>query len=54
MSQPADTARDMASDQLREGLVTWATVDTPWLQVADEERFERSQAALEKMMAAQP
>lgn len=42
MSQPADTARDIASDQLRDGLVTWATVDAPWLQVADEERFERS------------
>ena len=42
MSEPAATAADIPEAQLRDGLVTWATVDAPWLQMVDEERFDRS------------
>jgi flavorubredoxin len=42
MDGPADTAADMAADSLREGLVTWSTVDAPWLSMVDEGAFKRS------------
>jgi len=42
MKEPAEAAADMAPSDLREGLVAWATVDFPWLHLADENKFGRS------------
>jgi phosphoribosyl 1,2-cyclic phosphodiesterase len=42
MKEPAEAAADMAPSDLREGLVTWTTVDSPWLHIVDEGNFGRS------------
>jgi glyoxylase-like metal-dependent hydrolase (beta-lactamase superfamily II) len=44
LKAPAEDAADISPDQLREGLVTWATVDAPWLQMVDERKFGASLA----------
>ncbi len=35
MSEPAENAADIRAEDLREGLVTWTTVDSPWLHMID-------------------
>jgi len=35
MKEPAEAAADIAPDDLREGVVTWTTIDAPWLEMAD-------------------
>ena len=35
MSEPVPNAADIRAEDLREGLVTWATVDSPWLHMID-------------------
>jgi hypothetical protein len=62
MREPANTTADMPKAQLRDGLVTWATADAPWLQPVDEHRWREAhdapafpgpgRAALERMVAA--
>jgi glyoxylase-like metal-dependent hydrolase (beta-lactamase superfamily II) len=46
MSAPAETAADIAPDALRDGAVTWATLDAPWLHNVDEQRFRRALAGI--------
>jgi glyoxylase-like metal-dependent hydrolase (beta-lactamase superfamily II) len=46
MKEPAENASEIASADLREGLVTWATVDAPWLHLLDEDRFGESLAVV--------
>jgi flavorubredoxin len=36
MSEPSETANDMAPDALRQGQVTWTSIDAPWVQKVDE------------------
>jgi hypothetical protein len=42
MKEPAEVAEDIAPSELREGLITWTTVDSPWLHMVDEANFGRS------------
>jgi len=49
MKEPAEAATDMNPSDLREGLVTWTTVDSPWLHLADEEKFGRSLDLVRKL-----
>ena len=42
MKEPAEAAADMNPSDLREGLVTWTTVDSPWLHMVDGDKFGRS------------
>ncbi len=35
MSEPVENAADIRAEDLREGLVTWTTVDSPWLHMID-------------------
>ena len=42
MKEPAESAADIAPSDLRDGLVTWATVDAPWLHIVDEGKFNES------------
>jgi len=35
MSEPVENAADIRPEDLREGMVTWATVDSPWLHLID-------------------
>ena len=39
MEEPAETAMDIAADNLREGMVTWTTIDAPWLATADKSQW---------------
>jgi glyoxylase-like metal-dependent hydrolase (beta-lactamase superfamily II) len=51
MSAPADAAESIAPDQLRDGLVTWTSVDAPWLSSVSPSTFD---AALDTVRALAP
>jgi flavorubredoxin len=42
MSEPVEKAVDIGSTNLRKGLLTWATVDFPWLHMVDRALFEKT------------
>lgn len=52
ISEPALTAADIPPAQLRNGLITWATADAPWLHLVDEARFSRSLEAVQQLDAS--
>jgi hypothetical protein len=39
MSEPVENAADIRAGDLREGMVTWTTIDAPWLHLADHNQF---------------
>lgn len=39
MTEPVENATDLSPAALRDGQVTWATIDAPWLQFVDERKF---------------
>ncbi|MHC4207777.1 MAG: oxygen-binding di-iron domain-containing protein [Planctomycetota bacterium] len=49
MSEPAENAAGIGVENLREGMITWATVDAPWLHVADRTQFEKSLNSIRKL-----
>ena len=49
MKEPAEAAEDMVPSDLREGLITWTTVDSPWLHMADEGQFGSSLDMVRKL-----
>jgi glyoxylase-like metal-dependent hydrolase (beta-lactamase superfamily II) len=49
MKEPAENASDIGAAELREGLIMWATVDAPWLQVVDEGKFGESLGAIQNL-----
>jgi glyoxylase-like metal-dependent hydrolase (beta-lactamase superfamily II) len=49
MKEPVESASEIAAADLREGLVTWATVDAPWLSVVDEGRFGKTLGEIQKL-----
>lgn len=42
LREPAETAADVPPSDLREGLITWTTIDVPWLAGLSEDRFAES------------
>ena len=42
MKEHAETAADIAPDDLRQGVVTWTTIDAPWLKMADRGQWNLS------------
>lgn len=42
LSEPTVDAGDIESENLREGLITWAKVDSPWLQAIDSGKLNRT------------
>jgi flavorubredoxin len=42
LDAPAETAAEVPPDRLRDGLVTWATVDVPWLHSVDAAAFGKA------------
>ena len=42
MSEPHENAADISADKLREGMVTWATIDAPWLHIVDRALFAQN------------
>lgn len=49
MQAPAQTAAELSPDELREGMVTWASVDAPWLEHINKDAFDASVDALERL-----
>jgi hypothetical protein len=39
MAEPVEDTADLALTDLRDGQITWATIDAPWLQFVDERKF---------------
>jgi len=46
VQQPADSAAAIRPSALRDGSVTWATIDSPWLHLTEQVAFERSLASV--------
>jgi len=42
MKEPAETAAGMAQEDLEAGVITWTTIDAPWLATADKGLWVRS------------
>jgi flavorubredoxin len=42
LSEPAENAAGISTENLRDGMITWATVDAPWLHITDRVLFNRS------------
>jgi glyoxylase-like metal-dependent hydrolase (beta-lactamase superfamily II) len=49
MSAPAEAAEAIPPDQLREGLVTWTSVDAPWLSLVPPASFDGAIDAVRKL-----
>ncbi|MBD3162841.1 MAG: MBL fold metallo-hydrolase [Candidatus Eisenbacteria bacterium] len=49
LAAPAESANDLAPDTLRDGLVTWTTVDAPWLHQVDERLFTETLAEVRSL-----
>jgi hypothetical protein len=49
LNEPAETAADIPPTDLRNGLVTWSTVDAPWLAIVKEQAFARSLDAVREL-----
>ena len=41
LSEPKEDAADIGFQKLKEGMVTWATIDTPWLHIVDRKLFAK-------------
>jgi hypothetical protein len=52
MHEPAETALQIRPDTLREGCINWATVDSPWLESIDTNKFDQKLSELSKLNAA--
>jgi flavorubredoxin len=42
MSEPLESAAAIGTENLRDGMVTWATVDAPWLHIVDRTLFDKN------------
>lgn len=52
LQKPAENAADIPAAELRDGLVTWATVDAPWLNRVDASKFGESLHAVKNLEAS--
>jgi len=51
MQEPVETAEAINSEALREGCISWATIDAPWLNKIDQARFNDSLSDISKLNA---
>lgn len=49
LSEPAESARAVPAQDLREGMRLWATIDAPWLAIADEAPFRATVAKVRRL-----
>jgi len=42
MAEPLEEAAEIGAEDLRDGLITWATVDAPWLHSIDPAKFAKT------------
>ncbi|MFY0990638.1 MBL fold metallo-hydrolase [Halomonas sp. C05BenzN] len=52
LPSPAESVAEIESSTLRDGLVTWSTIDAPWLATADRAALGRALTALERLAPA--
>jgi flavorubredoxin len=51
LEEPSESAAEVGEEALREGMVTWATVDAPWMHTTERKSFEK---ALDDIRALSP
>jgi len=51
MSEPADSAAGMGAENLQKGMISWATLDAPWLHTVDRTLFDKSLNRIRKLSA---
>jgi hypothetical protein len=51
VAAPAESAAEMSADALRDAVITWTTIDTPWLRVIKTSAFEASCARIRELAA---
>ncbi len=49
MSEPVENAAEIGAKNLRQGLVKWATVDSPWLHAIDKAKFTQALNGIRKL-----
>jgi len=49
ISGPADSAAEMSADALRDAVITWTTIDTPWLRDVESTAFEANRAKIREL-----
>lgn len=49
LREPREAAADIPSDELCDGMLTWATVDAPWLHSIEAERLDGALGALRRL-----
>ncbi|MCE9661973.1 MBL fold metallo-hydrolase [Halomonas sp. M5N1S17] len=49
LPEPAENVAEIEAQTLRDGLVTWSSIDAPWLAMADRDALGRSLHALERL-----
>ena len=52
LSEPAESADDLSAASLSEGMIAWANVDAPWLQLVDAQRYQQRLDAVGSLGAA--
>lgn len=51
LDEPAENAAEITSQKLREGGITWASIDAPWLGMINPENFNKALSAIEQLNA---
>ncbi|WP_455366377.1 oxygen-binding di-iron domain-containing protein [Kaarinaea lacus] len=49
LDKPVEKARDISQQMLREGCISWATVDAPWLSMIDPGKFTKALGEIDKL-----
>lgn len=49
ISVPAESAADMSADALRDAVITWTTIDSPWLRHIESSAFEANRAKIREL-----
>jgi glyoxylase-like metal-dependent hydrolase (beta-lactamase superfamily II) len=51
MKEPVETAEEIPADAWREGCISWATIDAPWLNKIDQDKFSDSLSEISRLNA---
>jgi hypothetical protein len=52
LQEPAETAEAIEADSLREGCIRWSTIDAPWLNQLDRDKFASHLSAIRNLNAS--
>jgi flavorubredoxin len=51
LSEPVENAAGISTENLRKGMITWATVEAPWLYIANRKMFNKSLNSIRELSA---